>query len=85
LKRIYIEREKCLGCLTCVYICMNVHRKDRGDLDTLPFFTDIESRGYISYSDGYSTPIYCRHCDDPECVATCMSGALQKKPGNKTR
>ena len=29
--------------------------------------------------EGY-TPIFCRHCDQPECVMSCMSGALSKDP-----
>lgn len=26
------------------------------------------------------TPIFCRHCDEPECVIACMSGAMCKDP-----
>jgi len=28
--------------------------------------------------DGTYKPIFCRHCQQPECVMSCMSGALQK-------
>ena len=78
MKRILIEREKCYGCWTCMFACMNMHRKDQGAIDDLPVFSRIESRGYVLYAGGYSTPVYCRHCDEPECVAACMSGALRK-------
>ena len=30
--------------------------------------------------DGSYRPIFCRHCDEPECVISCMSGALTKNP-----
>ena len=80
MKRIYIEREKCQGCLTCMFVCMNVHRKDQGVVEDLPFDSGIESRNYSTFAGKYSTPVICRHCSDPECVATCMSGALHKDP-----
>ena len=25
-------------------------------------------------------PIFCRHCERPECVYTCMTGAMSKNP-----
>lgn len=38
-----------------------------------------ESRNHIEVTDsGKYVPIFCRHCDEPECVATCMSGAMSK-------
>ena len=40
-----------------------------------------ESRNYIlKGDDGTYRPLFCRHCDEPECVMSCMSGALQKDP-----
>ena len=38
-----------------------------------------ESRNFIRRQpDGSYRPIFCRHCDEPECVNSCMSGALSK-------
>ena len=59
---------------------MNVHRDKPGHVNDLQLFSGIESRNYNTLAGNYSTPIICRHCDVPECVATCMSGALQKHP-----
>ena len=28
--------------------------------------------------NNHPVPIFCRHCDEPECVITCMSGAMSK-------
>lgn len=64
--RIRIEREKCIGCLTCTTACIVSH----GGGDT---------RTHITIDDkGRYAPIFCRHCDKPECVYTCMSGAMRK-------
>lgn len=81
MKRINIDISKCDGCKNCSLACMQAHRTDSGtlyDLDT----TDIknESRNFICKDgNGGYTPIFCRHCDQPECVMSCMSGALIKE------
>ena len=75
MKRIIIEAEKCDGCKSCSLACMQAHRKDSGDIYTLDL-NDInnESRNFIyKQSDGSYRPIFCRHCDEPECVISCMS------------
>ena len=82
MKRIIIEAEKCDGCKSCSLACMQAHRKDSGDIYTLDL-NDInnESRNFIyKQPDGSYRPIFCRHCDEPECVISCMSGALTKNP-----
>ena len=46
-----------------------------------PLSNDIRSKQFIRMlSDGQGgySPIFCRHCDVPDCAASCMSGALQK-------
>ena len=66
MKRIKIDRKKCIGCLTCTTACIVSH----GGHDT-------RNRIAIN-SDGRYSPIFCRHCDRPECVYTCMTGAMSK-------
>lgn len=82
MKRIMIDREKCDGCLNCNIACINTHRETEGsfyDVDMQSI--DSETRNTIK-SDGKGgyLPIFCRHCDEPECALSCMSGALQKDP-----
>ena len=67
MKRIKINRDKCVGCLTCTTACIVSHDSE-----------DTRSRIAIT-SEGKYTPIFCRHCDRPECVYTCMSGAMKKE------
>ncbi len=41
--------------------------------------TCIDTRSRITIdSNGKYAPIFCRHCDRPECVYTCMTGAMSK-------
>jgi carbon-monoxide dehydrogenase iron sulfur subunit len=66
MKRIEIDREKCIGCLTCVCACMVSHQEP-----------DARNRVVID-SKNKPAPIFCRHCDKPECTYTCMTGAMRK-------
>ena len=56
MKRIKIDRDKCVGCLTCTTACIVSHDAE-----------DTRSRITID-SNGKYAPIFCRHCDRPECV-----------------
>lgn len=66
MKRIKIDRSKCISCLMCVTTCSISHDGD-----------DPRNRVVIS-SEGVNSPIFCRHCDLPECTFTCMTGAMSK-------
>ena len=82
MKRIFIKAELCDGCKNCSVACMQSHRSDEGTVYDLDL-TDPknESRNHIvGLGDGIYKPIFCRHCDRPECVMSCMSGALKKDP-----
>lgn len=64
--RIKIDRNRCIGCLTCVTACVVSHES-----------SDARNRVVID-SETKPAPIFCRHCDLPECVYTCMTGAMRK-------
>lgn len=66
MQRIKIDREKCIGCLTCVTACIVAHES-----------TDARNRVVID-SETKPAPIFCRHCGQPECSYTCMTGAMRK-------
>ncbi|GAA0781940.1 4Fe-4S dicluster domain-containing protein [Hathewaya limosa] len=82
MKRIIIDRALCQGCLNCTLACMAEHNeKGKSIFDLKLQDSKNESRNHITLdSKGRLTPIFCRHCDNPECVATCMSGAMTKDP-----
>lgn len=82
MKRIWIDAGLCDGCLNCTLACMNAHRGDQGTIYDLDLTNPAnESRNVIlRLKDGSYRPIFCRHCDEPECVRSCMSGALRKNP-----
>ena len=81
MKRIFIEPAKCDGCKNCTLACMESHREDGGrGLYTLDLTDPANQSRNRILSDGKGgyLPIFCRHCDDPDCAGTCMSGARVK-------
>ena len=82
MKRIWIDACKCDGCLNCTLACMNAHRADKGSIYDLDLADPSnEGRNFIHRQpDGTYRPVFCRHYDEPECVNSCMSGALSKNP-----
>lgn len=68
MHRIKIDRSRCIGCLTCVTACVVSHESN-----------DARNRVVID-SESKCAPIFCRNCDRPECVYTCMTGAMHKNP-----
>lgn len=66
MRRIKIDRQKCIGCLTCTTACIVGH----GSQDT-------RTRIALS-SDSKYAPIFCRNCDKAECVYACPTGAMSK-------
>lgn len=80
MKRIMIKKELCTSCMNCVVACMAEHNEKSKSVYLVNLVDKSnESRNQIVLGkDNKATPIFCRHCDEPECVNTCMSGAMTK-------
>lgn len=81
MKRIIIDREKCDGCLNCNIACISAHQEGSNFYTVDLQDPDAQARNFIKYDPqkGY-LPLFCRHCDQAECVLSCISGALEKDP-----
>lgn len=78
MKRIMIDASKCENCKSCALACMNSHRTDGGSgVVTLDFSNiNTRARNRVAHTPAGNLPLFCRHCADPKCEASCMSGAL---------
>ena len=75
MKRVFVNEKWCLGCHLCEYHCAfaATHEKHMEtalrDVKIHPRI-EIEQRGDISFA------VSCRHCAEPLCVKSCITGAL---------
>ena len=75
MKRIYVDEQWCLGCHLCEYNCAFANS---GEKDMVKALKDIaiHPRIRIEEHDNISFAVSCRHCDEPLCVKSCITGAL---------
>lgn len=79
MKRVYSIERLCLGCGLCTVACTTAHSKT-GDTVKAYKYEDPRpvSRIRVEGDNLDSIAVQCRHCDDPHCVAACITGAMTK-------
>lgn len=80
----FIDQSMCTGCKACQTAC-----KDKKDVEAGRLFRRIyENTGgefdkvddiYEHNVFAYYTSMACNHCDDPKCVESCPTDAMQKR------
>lgn len=76
MKRVYVNEKWCLGCHLCEYYCAFANS---GEDDMVKALKDreIAPRIHIEEKDGVSFAVSCRHCAEPICVKSCITGSLK--------
>ncbi len=75
---IYVDIERCLGCLSCYFACATEHSLTKTTY-TAPYEVPTPiSRIRVVPALGYNVPIRCMHCEKPPCVEVCPTEALYK-------
>lgn len=80
MKRVYVNEQWCLGCHLCEYNCAFANSGQTNIVKALKC-KSIFPRIHVEGEDKITFAVSCRHCEDPMCVKSCISGALSKKDG----
>jgi anaerobic carbon-monoxide dehydrogenase iron sulfur subunit len=81
MKRIYSIEDACIGCHLCEVACITEHSASKDPVRA--FLREPErqiNRCTVEEGDGgvVSFSTTCRHCDEPDCLRACISGAIRK-------
>ena len=87
MKRVYVNEKWCLGCHLCEYYCAyaNVNNANTSKVKDMAralrsdeMFKDIKinPRIKIEQKDNVCFAVSCRHCHEPLCVKSCITGAI---------
>ena len=76
MKRIYVKEKWCLGCYLCEYYCAYAN-SGVSDMVKALKGVKINPRIRIEEENGVSFAVSCRHCKDPLCVKSCITGSLR--------
>ncbi|MDR2531183.1 MAG: 4Fe-4S ferredoxin [Oscillospiraceae bacterium] len=86
MKRVFVNEEWCLGCRLCEYWCANANLGGKTASDMVRNLKGRKINARIRVEDGANDgkinfAVQCRHCYDPMCVKSCISGALSISDG----
>ncbi|MFH0808870.1 MAG: 4Fe-4S dicluster domain-containing protein [Pseudomonadota bacterium] len=79
MKRVYPIEDYCIGCHLCEVACAVAHSRS-GDIIRAYKVEGTRPRNVVEEALPVTLSVNCRHCDEPSCVAACISGALRKQP-----
>ena len=80
MKKIYVNEEWCLGCHLCEYYCAFAN-SGIDDMTKALKDVKINPRIRVEGDNKISFAISCRHCEDPACVKSCITGAMYIEDG----
>lgn len=77
MKRIYANEEVCIGCKLCEIWCVVEHSKSKDIIKAFKHeLQKSDPKVLVEISKPISFALQCRHCNEPDCVYACISGAM---------
>jgi len=79
MRKVYAQIEYCMNCRLCEVSCIVAHSKSK-DLFKAFHRENLRNTARVRVEEKrpLSAAIQCRHCDQPACVQSCISGAMTK-------
>lgn len=79
IRYVVANEDVCIGCRLCEIACVVEHSKTKDIIKAYKFEEKRPlPRSHVEEEGPVSLSITCRHCDDPRCVAACITGAMRK-------
>ena len=77
-----IDCNRCVGCMACNGACKMTNNVPIGSFwnKVLRIGPNEPGEGEVPSHDFYFLPVQCQHCEEPECVKVCPTGASHKLP-----
>lgn len=72
-----LDLDSCVGCHSCAVVC-----KQENNINLGTFYSKVLTIGPSgTYPDleMYYLPVACQHCEHPQCVSVCPTGASYKR------
>ncbi len=80
MKTVFINPERCIGCLQCELACAVEHSATKDE--SLAFLEDPVPRKRVHVQAGpvptFAFPNRCRHCDPAPCLQVCPTAAIYR-------
>ncbi len=86
MKRIYAREEVCMACRLCEVHCAVEHSSTKHMLKAFKKEARKPApRCTVEVKDALSFSFMCRHCEEPVCLYSCISGAMHRDPDGAIR
>lgn len=77
MRRIIAKEEVCIGCRLCEIWCQVQHSRSKDIIKAFKKETPRAiARVHVEEQGANSFALQCRNCEEPNCVYSCISGAM---------
>ena len=83
MPKVVAKPEVCMGCHLCEIWCVVAHSKSKDIIKAFKYEKKQLPRIIVDENLPEVFAIQCRHCEEPDCVFACISGALYKDESGK--
>lgn len=79
--KVVVKPEVCIGCHLCEVWCAVAHSKSKNIIKAF-LYEEVKPLPRVMVEENLPVTFawQCRHCQEPDCVTACISGALTKNP-----
>jgi len=78
VRAVFINPERCIGCLQCEFACAVEHSASKSESEAFLEVPVPRKRVHVEAgpTPTFAFPNRCRHCDPAPCLQVCPSGAI---------